>query len=242
MSTSENNIDSNLRNLVGDETGFNIPEGYFDELRTSIHLGISNQQPAEIYFTLEKPEDHFSVPDLYFENLSSNIHQKIALENEHSDQFNLNIPFELNVPTDYFEQSRKSILEQTINIPKKSRVIKRTLQLNAFYRYASVAALVVLSISLAYWVGSTDTDQNTTIVASSLVPSFENLNDQEILESLRNEDIGDDVYTIASLKDEKTEKQEFNQKIEFKKDSNAAEKQAEIEQFLIENIDDIEEI
>ncbi|MBI3233338.1 MAG: hypothetical protein HYZ42_04750 [Bacteroidetes bacterium] len=236
MDIDDKHIEAKLNALIGNSSPFKVPHLYFEELSESIQGQVNNDfldtkdLPQEL--TTESP---FTLPDFYFENVTNQVIAKIGEKSFESKLTSLE-ESGLLVHDDYFEQSFESILNKTVgaNIEHKIK------PLVIWRKYASIAAVFILTFSLSYWIYQSNKTEETNIEVAE-VPSFENVNSNDILETLKNEEIGDEVYSLASI-----DEVDLYDKKEVTKDktktSDSVNSEKEIEQFLIDHIDELDEI
>jgi len=107
------NADQELKKLLGTETGFVSPDGYFEELPTSIKLQLG-AFPESDFTSLPKHEYPFTNPASYFDELKNIINKQIVQE-ENFEVVPL-IPANetgFDLPEGYFEQAKFNILDET---------------------------------------------------------------------------------------------------------------------------------
>lgn len=236
MDIEDTHIEAKLISLVGKNTPFKVPHQYFEELSESIDKQLSHDfldtKDLPQGFTNETP---FKLPESYFEDLATKIHAKLEQESfepilTHADESGL-LVHDL-----YFEQSFDRILNKTVGADK----IHKIKPLVLWRKYASIAAVFILTFSLSYWIYQSNKVEDVNIEVAE-VPSFENVNSNEILETLKNEEIGDEVYSLASI-DELDIYDKKEQTPNQTKTIDSANSETEIEQFLIDHIDELDEI
>jgi len=142
-------MDNELKNIIGKENSFSIPENYFDIL--------SNRLKSEVnLIEITSKSDDFDIPANYFENLKEQIQAQSFLSIQKSEEF--------DIPKGYFENNKSIILEK-IN-PSKQKFSK-TVTL-AFIRYAA-AACILLTTSFGIYLNSLNVKTNAQ--ALSKIPS-----------------------------------------------------------------------
>lgn len=234
-------IDSALKLKIGVETGFISPIGYFNELDNSIELTL-NQSYIQELSVVPFSESGFVAPVGYFEALSKTIQDKVVnKENIHSIQ--LEVGSGLKVSDEYFAKSYENILQQTVYAKQTSKLVKLQTYQRYITNWTSIAAVLIIGLSVYFIVLNNKIKplDDSNISSSNSLPSLENVNDSEIIETLSDEDIGEDVYQLADYQEYKSNKNtKEGLPIKNLTDSNKADQ--EIEKYLLDNIEEIEEI
>lgn len=113
ISLYSDNEDGKLKSLTGTESGFVVPNGYFEELPIGIKIQLGEISESNIK-SIEKHEYPFTHPAAYFEQLKSRIQSRI----QHEERFE---PIPLiptnergfDLPDGYFEQGKYNIIDET---------------------------------------------------------------------------------------------------------------------------------
>jgi len=112
ISLYSDNEDGKLKSLTGTESGFVVPDGYFEELPISIKMQLGEISESDITI-VDKHEYPFSNSVDYFEQLKSHIHSRI--QQEESFEPTPLIPTNetgFDLPDGYFEQSKYNIIDE----------------------------------------------------------------------------------------------------------------------------------
>ncbi len=118
ISLYNDNEDQKLKSLAGTESGFVVPDGYFEELPISIKIQLGEISELDIT-SIEKHEYPFSNPTDYFEQLKSlpnKIRDQSRIQHEESFEPTPLIPTNetgFDLPDGYFGQARYHIIDET---------------------------------------------------------------------------------------------------------------------------------
>ena len=124
----------NIDSALGSDTGFSVPENYFDELSTNIQSRVFVEE------ALSAAKGSFAVPENYFEELTNQIQSRVFVE-----EALMTSEEAFAVPQDYFGDLSKKILNKTVSpeqVKRKGLVI-RMVSSTAF-KYATAACLALM--------------------------------------------------------------------------------------------------
>jgi hypothetical protein len=229
--------DGPLKKYIGGDAGHTVPEGYFEELHTSIWLQINNST-SEI--NVELPDTlGQALPPSYFDELKEKIFSKI--DHEAVAQLGSAIPVAQNpflVPTSYFESSQKIILAQ-VQKPKVQFI-------KPWMRYSALAASVLLILGLSWLFltpeNETHTSQMAGVAATEEHPVQDNnylsdLSGDEAEQALKNEDISEEL--IIQLADMSEPAKSISQKPLIQEPQVKEDQEdKDIEKYLMDHTDD----
>ena len=131
-------MENNLENIPKNNP-FSVPEGYFDESKSSITQAVFlDRLKAQV------PSDGFTTPEHYFSELRDQITAGVALENLKA----LTVSEGHTVPAGYFEQLQNNIIAKTA-AKQKTPVLK--IWHSSLMKYASAACFIILSTTGFYF-------------------------------------------------------------------------------------------
>jgi len=223
MAHLQNTDDLKLKSRLGNVSGMQVPDSYFNELSESIWLRIGDASPRSIEIKIE--EHGFQVPDGAMDDLTQRILDKISENPEDLKISGLTNDSGFTVPELYFETNKIAIPAQ---LPV--RRIKPLWQ-----KYISIAAMVVLGIGITWWVQPHGSPQ-PAVAVSVPTPAIDSLTNEEIIPVLNEYELDEEVYAFAAQIPEQNIEQ-----APALKDS-ASDPEEHIEEYLIEHIDELDEI
>jgi hypothetical protein len=205
---------------VSNKNVFTVPDAYFDSLSADILQSISNLNPMNEF---DIPVLNMQVPDGYFDELAEEIMNKIKAHDIETSLEQDYPPFlaairhqnVFKVPDGYFDNVAKNILNKLQQQPAKVVDMKPR---RSFFKYAVAAAMTgVIGLSVFSTfnkknIGNIEPGFSFTIIKTgneilknnSFDKMMEALNEDEIVNYLKND--GEDVNAalVASLMDEQS--------------------------------------
>jgi hypothetical protein len=208
--------DLKLKSHLGMETGCTLPDDYFKILEASVWLQI-HQTPVA---SLEIPiADHgFQVPEGYMENSADMILTKIQHDPEDPKLPVWSRQTGYITPHNYFEKTSNP---STYIHPSRFASI---------HKYISIAAMLLLAIGISWWVH--EHGKNDPMANISADKEMDQLQNEDLIPALYETEVDEEIYTYAALS-------ETNNPIQ-KNPSDTLNQP--IEDFLIEHIDELDDI
>ena len=166
---------------IGNENIFSVPEGYFEVLsiETLKKINNSGSEPVKL-----------SVPEGYFENLSSAILNKVkSLDVDDPAQelrtlspmlYSIQNENVFEVPKNYFKNLEDDILQKVITKPQAKVVTMK--KRDSIWKYAAAAVLTGVTIvsSLMFFNRSSDNQQTSSSVTSSIQTASQFKSEQQV--------------------------------------------------------------
>ena len=115
-------------------TPYRVPDNYFNDLKGQLNA------VAFLNTITQKDGYGFTVPVNYFEELNAQINSRIALEQFKSVGF--------TTPSNYFDKLQASILDQTVNAKRETKVVR--LWHTNLVRYATAACFILVAAAGLY--------------------------------------------------------------------------------------------
>lgn len=181
----------NLENSKKIDSGFKIPENYFEQFEEQLMQRITFDE------TTQKTSTGFKTPEDYFNTFEDRLLQRINFEEN-----NKKIATGFNIPEDYFECLEDKIISKISSEKKPVRIISLWQRKSVWI--SGIAATLIISIGTYFYFNQVETQNN--ISTKEYLAYSSDLSTYEIANELTDAEITKLENELVLLDKNETEK------------------------------------